>query len=92
MNISYKLLGRTREIGNQDRHRSDVVTTTFTASDRREKRQKDRVNYSEGDRMIRKEGTKKTVRSEVLTAKYMKTTVFWNVTPCSMVDIYRRFG
>jgi hypothetical protein len=32
-----------------------------------------------------------SLRSQVLTAASVKTTVFWVVTPCSLVDVYRRF-
>jgi hypothetical protein len=32
------------------------------------------------------------VGSEILTASTTKNTVFWDVTPCSLVEIYRRFG
>jgi hypothetical protein len=32
------------------------------------------------------------VRFEVLTAVIMKDTVFWNVTPCSLVEVYQRSG
>jgi hypothetical protein len=31
------------------------------------------------------------VRFQVLTAASMKMTVFWDVAPCSLVDVYRRF-
>jgi hypothetical protein len=31
------------------------------------------------------------MRFEVLTVASMKMTVFWGVTPCSLVDVYRRF-
>jgi hypothetical protein len=31
------------------------------------------------------------VRFQVLTAASMKVTVFWDVTPCSLVEVYRRF-
>jgi hypothetical protein len=31
------------------------------------------------------------VRFQVLTAASMKMTVFWDVAPCSLVEIYRRF-
>jgi hypothetical protein len=31
-------------------------------------------------------------RFEVLTVVTMKITVFWDVTPCRLVDCYRRFG
>jgi hypothetical protein len=33
----------------------------------------------------------KKVRYEVLTAAGMKMPVFWNVAPCSPVEVYRRF-
>jgi hypothetical protein len=29
---------------------------------------------------------------EVLTMVTMKNTVFWNITSCSLVQIYRRYG
>jgi hypothetical protein len=32
------------------------------------------------------------VRFQVLTAVSMKTTVFWDVALCSLVEVYRRFG
>jgi hypothetical protein len=32
------------------------------------------------------------MRFRVLTAASMKMIVFWNVAPCNLVDIYRRFG
>jgi hypothetical protein len=32
------------------------------------------------------------VRFEGLTALSMKIAVFWDVTPCSLVDILERFG
>jgi hypothetical protein len=32
------------------------------------------------------------VKCEVLSAVTMKNTVSWNVTPCSVVEICRRFG
>jgi hypothetical protein len=28
---------------------------------------------------------------QVLTAVTMKTSIFWDMTPCSLVDRYRRF-
>jgi hypothetical protein len=31
------------------------------------------------------------VRFQVLTAASMKMTVFWDVTLCSLVEVYRRF-
>jgi hypothetical protein len=31
------------------------------------------------------------VRFQVLTAVSVKMAVFWVVTPCSLVEIYRRF-
>jgi hypothetical protein len=31
-------------------------------------------------------------RFEVLAAMTMKSTVFWNVTPCSLVEVYQRSG
>jgi hypothetical protein len=31
------------------------------------------------------------VRFQVLTAMRMKMTVFWDVAPCSLVEINRRF-
>jgi hypothetical protein len=31
------------------------------------------------------------VKLEVLTAVTMKITIFWNVTPCSLVDIEQYF-
>jgi hypothetical protein len=32
------------------------------------------------------------VKSEALTAVTMKIKVFWDVSPCSLVKVYRRFG
>jgi hypothetical protein len=32
------------------------------------------------------------VLSEVLMAVTVKITMFWNVTPCSLVEVYWRFG
>jgi hypothetical protein len=32
------------------------------------------------------------VRIQVLTAANMKTTVFWDIAPCSVVEVYRLFG
>jgi hypothetical protein len=29
---------------------------------------------------------------EILTAVSMKGIIFWNVTPCSLVELYRCFG
>jgi hypothetical protein len=34
----------------------------------------------------------KTVKFNVLTATTMEITVFWGVTPCSLVECYQRFG
>jgi hypothetical protein len=31
-------------------------------------------------------------RSEILTAVNMKSTIFWNITPCSPLKVRRRFG
>jgi hypothetical protein len=31
------------------------------------------------------------VRFQVLTADIMKITVLWDVAPCSLVEVYRRF-
>jgi hypothetical protein len=31
------------------------------------------------------------VRFQVLTAASMKITIFWDVAPCSLVEVYRRF-
>jgi hypothetical protein len=31
------------------------------------------------------------VRFQVLTAASMKMTVFWDIAPCSLVEVYRRF-
>jgi hypothetical protein len=31
------------------------------------------------------------VRFQVLTAASMKIDVFWDVEPCSLVEVYRRF-
>jgi hypothetical protein len=31
------------------------------------------------------------MRFEVLTAARMKMTVFWDVAPCSLIEVYRRF-
>jgi hypothetical protein len=39
---------------------------------------------------LRKRATEK-VRFQVLTAMSMKMAVFWDVAPCSLVDIVRRF-
>jgi hypothetical protein len=36
--------------------------------------------------------TKAHVRYQVLTAASVKVTVFWDVTPCRLVEVYRRFG
>jgi hypothetical protein len=30
--------------------------------------------------------------NEVLTTALMNVTVFWDVTPCSLIEVYRRFG
>jgi hypothetical protein len=35
--------------------------------------------------------TRHLVRYQVLTAASMKMTVFWDVAPCSLVEVYRRF-
>jgi hypothetical protein len=35
---------------------------------------------------------KYSVRFEVLTAVVMKSTLFWDITPCSPVHVNRRFG
>jgi hypothetical protein len=32
------------------------------------------------------------VGSEVLTAVVMKSTIFWDITPCSPLSVNRRFG
>jgi hypothetical protein len=32
------------------------------------------------------------LRHEALTAANVKITILWDVTPCSLVDIYERFG
>jgi hypothetical protein len=32
------------------------------------------------------------VKLQVLTAASMKMTVLWDVVPCSLVEVYRRFG
>jgi hypothetical protein len=32
------------------------------------------------------------VRLEVLTAASMKMAIFWAVAPCSLVEVFRRFG
>jgi hypothetical protein len=34
----------------------------------------------------------KYVRFQVLTAASMKMAAFWDVAPCSLVKVYRRFG
>jgi hypothetical protein len=34
---------------------------------------------------------KKTVRFQVLTAASMKMTAFWDITPCSVVELDGRF-
>jgi hypothetical protein len=31
-------------------------------------------------------------RTEVLAALTVKSTSFWDVTPCGLVEVYRRFG
>jgi hypothetical protein len=31
-------------------------------------------------------------RFEILTAAVMKSTIFWNITPCSPLSVNRRFG
>jgi hypothetical protein len=40
-------------------------------------------------RLCRKK--KLLVRLQVLTASIMKMTVFWDVAPCCLVKVYRRF-
>jgi hypothetical protein len=32
------------------------------------------------------------LRFQVLTAASMKMAVFWVVAPCSLIEVYRRFG
>jgi hypothetical protein len=32
------------------------------------------------------------VGTEVLTAVVMKSTIFWDITPCSPLSVNRRFG
>jgi hypothetical protein len=32
------------------------------------------------------------VEFEVLTAEKMKSTMFWDVTPCDPLEVYRLFG
>jgi hypothetical protein len=32
------------------------------------------------------------LKFQFLTAKSMKFTVFWDVMPCSLIHVYRRFG
>jgi hypothetical protein len=39
-----------------------------------------------------RETTKTSARFEVFTTVTMIFSVFWGVTPCSLVDVYRRFG
>jgi hypothetical protein len=34
----------------------------------------------------------KMVRFQVLTAASMKMAIFWDVAPCSLVEVYRRFS
>jgi hypothetical protein len=36
--------------------------------------------------------TQISVFFEVLTAVIMKAIVFWDITPCSLVEVHRRFG
>jgi hypothetical protein len=36
-------------------------------------------------------GTNRYLRFQVLTAAGTKMTVFWDVTPCSLIEIFRRF-
>jgi hypothetical protein len=31
------------------------------------------------------------MKLNILTSVTMKSTIFWDVTPCSLVEIYRRF-
>jgi hypothetical protein len=33
-----------------------------------------------------------TVRFEVLTAAFVKSSIFWDITPCSPLKVNRRFG
>jgi hypothetical protein len=38
-------------------------------------------------------GAKETlVRLEMFSAVIIKIIIFWNVTPCSLLEMYRRFG
>jgi hypothetical protein len=37
-------------------------------------------------------GAPKCVRLGVLTEVTVKMTLFWDLTPCSLVDIYQHFG
>jgi hypothetical protein len=32
------------------------------------------------------------VGSDILTAEFMKGSVFWDITPCGMLKVNRRFG
>jgi hypothetical protein len=38
-----------------------------------------------------RENCSNTERLQVVTAANMKKTVFWDIAPCSLVEVYRRF-
>jgi hypothetical protein len=41
---------------------------------------------------MRKMRNSYTVRFEDLTAMVIKSTIFWDITPCSLFKVNRRFG
>jgi hypothetical protein len=45
----------------------------------------------EYDLVLRKTNVCHCVRFQFITAASIKMTVFWDVAPCSLVDVYRRF-
>jgi hypothetical protein len=52
------------------------------------------LKFSSGEtfQAARPERRPRLVRSGILMAVTMKITAFWDMTPCSVVDMYKHFG
>jgi hypothetical protein len=51
-----------------------------------------KISLSEASALIRVSNVKINVGSEVLTQMIMKSSIFWDITPCSPLEVNRHFG
>jgi hypothetical protein len=50
---------------------------------------RNKVIYGRSDMFVLQTGEQ--IRFQVLTAASIKSTVLWDIVPCGLVDVYRRF-